>query len=1115
MRILPDPLRSPAARTLIVPADFFVLWTPLLSLDEFLAWGEDLAAPRAAEGALLEALQGDRVRLRERLAGAFARPEVEEALRLAAPGLHGALTHWRREPEGKRGQKVERALVRFFARLCAQPVARGLLGGFSQGQTTRGRETRLRLQERARYRRHSRLEIESLCTLAEALGRSAALQEQLTYRCNDTLHIGATQVRCAVAGREGGQRSYRLLATERTDYLVATLERARAGARRADLVAALVAMDEEISPEEAAGYVAALVDAQLLVADLSPPVTGAAPHVALAEVLGGHTETQAVAAELRSVAATLDAIDAGGWQVAPAHAEALSRGLMTLATHAGLPPSPVPGPWIRVDLVKPGEDVRLGRGPLDEMRRGVELLRHLGPAEDGLQRFRERFVMRYGDEEVPLLAVLDEEAGIGFGAPEASEAGGEPLIAGLQFTGTGTGAAQAQRLTSRHTFLLEKVSGALGRGERVIELGKRGSRDLEQLATRDPLPLPAAFAVLATLAASSEEALAAGHFQILLEEVSGPSGAQRLCRLCHADRALAAAVERHLRAEEARRPEAIFAEVVHLPDGGAEGRPGGLAAGHMVRPLLRGYEIPLLGASGAPPERQLALADLHVSVLGERVVLRSRRLGREVLPRVTAGSKGMAGAAAHHLGLYRFLCALEQQGVAAALSFDWGPLAAMPFLPRVVSGRLVLARARWRMEGTRQRALLARSLDERYRAVQALRAERGLPRHVALVEAGGELLVDLDNALSVESLVQRLRHLRERAATLMEPWPPVDAVCARGPEGRFVHRLIVPFTVRAAQVPEGPERSLRTTPAVLTVPRRLPPGSDWLGVKIYTGTAGVDEVLREVVAPVVAAADGAQALQRWFFVRYIDSAWHLRVRFHGAPEALLGEVRRHLLAALEPLHAAGRVHRVELDTYDREVDRYGGSEGLLLAERIFHADSEAVLGIVDTLSGDEGAQARWQLAVVGIARLLGDLGLGPEEQLTLLDELRRDFAARLQVDARLVRQLGQRYRQERPALEALLAASAAGEMPGVMIDEAHPLAPGLSLLARRSAAIAPTAAELQGLARAGQLTHAVPKLAMSYVHMFANRLLRTSALAQELVIYDFLARLGREHRARK
>jgi hypothetical protein len=68
------------------------------------------------------------------------------------------------------------------------------------------------------------------------------------------------------------------------------------------------------------------------------------------------------------------------------------------------------------------------------------------------------------------------------------------------------------------------------------------------------------------------------------------------------------------------------------------------------------------------------------------VVLRSARLGCEVLPRLTTRNF----AASH--GVYRF-CALQEQGVASAVGWDWGPLYGSAFLPRVVYGRLVLARA--------------------------------------------------------------------------------------------------------------------------------------------------------------------------------------------------------------------------------------------------------------------------------------------------------------------------------------------------------------------------------------------------------------------------------------
>jgi hypothetical protein len=50
-------------------------------------------------------------------------------------------------------------------------------------------------------------------------------------------------------------------------------------------------------------------------------------------------------------------------------------------------------------------------------------------------------------------------------------------------------------------------------------------------------------------------------------------------------------------------------------------------------------------------------------------------------------------------------------------------------------------------------------------------------------------------------------------------------------------------------------------------------------------------------------------------------------------------------------------------------------------------------------------------------------------------------------------------------------------------------------------------AELKSCARAGRLSLALTELAPSYLHMHANRLLRSAHRPQELVLYDFLARL--------
>jgi hypothetical protein len=266
--------------------------------------------------------------------------------------------------------------------------------------------------------------------------------------------------------------------------------------------------------------------------------------------------------------------------------------------------------------------------------------------------------------------------------------------------------------------------------------------DLQALSNPDPPPLPDAFAVTASLIAASAEAVDAGDYRFLLSRCHGPSGARMLGRFCHGEPRLQAMVKAHLRAEEELRPGCVFAEVVHLP----EGRQGNI----LCRPLLRGYEIPFLGASGAPAERQIPVQDLLVSVVDDRVVLRSRRLDREVVPRLTSAHNYNRG-----LSLYRFLCKLQDQD-AGDRGWSWGSLDRPPFLPRVRRGRQVLARARWQFEAGDFKPVLDARGAEAHRALRNFRASFNLPRQVMLADGDNELPVDLALDVSGRGGVTRL-----------------------------------------------------------------------------------------------------------------------------------------------------------------------------------------------------------------------------------------------------------------------------------------------------------------------------------------------------------------------
>jgi thiopeptide-type bacteriocin biosynthesis protein len=1135
------------------PAHFFALRTPLLPFARLLAWSEGLTLPAANPETLPQALAADRARLRAFLRDQLAHPVINEAIFVASPDLHTGLTHWLADPTSEKGLRAERSLVRYFARMAGRATPFGLFSGCSLGMipdkkigrqgdketlapsvaegrregegrddsAIRNSHSTFTLAPQSCYQRHTRLDMDYLFALCETLGRDPAIRSGLSYFPNSSLYRLAGQYRYAEARLNGKVRDYHLVVIEANDYLDATLHQAARGATPSTLAAALVADDPEINIDEAEGYIHELIDSQVLVSQLTPAVTGREPIHGLIDTL--EQAKPEIARSLQTANQALSALDKAGLGAEPAVYLAIAEQLRRLPTPVEL------GRLFQVDMVKPMQAARVSGAVLAEMQRGIALLQRITPTpgEDALSRFRERFVARYEGRQMPLLEVLDEEMGIGFRTEQGSDHA--PLLGGLHFP-----AAPSQPSTpwgQRQQWLLRKVAAAWQRGSTQIELSEP---EIDLLANPTPRPLPNSFALMTTVAARSPAALAEGDFTILLDGVNGPSGAKLLGRFCHGDPALQAQVEAYLAAEANADPAALYAEIVHLP----EGRIGNV----LCRPVLRHYEILYLGQSGADPECQIPVSDLLVSVVKGEIQLHSQRLGRRVIPRLTTAHNFVLRGQ----GVYMFLCSLQSQGVMPGLRWEWGALESADFLPRISHKRLVLARARWRMNKDEIVQLGKLKDAELFRSVQEWRKRRHLPRFVVLTDADNELPVDLDNILSIESFIDTIKNRSE--AILHELFPGPDELCASGPEGAFVHELVVPFlrTVDQETRREGdketgrqgdretrrqgdsslrtphsalhtphsalrtPHSALRTPHSALPIPhspcRSFPPGSEWLYAKLYTGAATADRVLTEVIAPVVRQAVATGAATQWFFIRYGDPDWHLRVRMQGDPARLLGEVLPHLHAAAAPWLADRRIWKLQLDTYEQEVERYGGAAAMALAERLFHTDSEAVLAIVERLEGDAGAEARWRLTYAGLDMLLDDLGFDLAAKQRLMRRARDSFQHEFRADSNLRSQLGEKHRTVRADLAQLLDPSQ---------NEQHPFAPGIVLFQQRSAALHPIVTALRTVEAAGHLNAPLAEIAWSYLHMHANRLLRSAQRSQELVLYELLDRHYSSQQARQ
>ncbi|HVH12658.1 MAG TPA: thiopeptide-type bacteriocin biosynthesis protein, partial [Longimicrobium sp.] len=250
-------------------------------------------------------------------------------------------------------------------------------------------------------------------------------------------------------------------------------------------------------------------------------------------------------------------------------------------------------------------------------------------------------------------------------------------------------------------------------------------------------------------------------------------------------------------------------------------------------------------------------------------------------------------------------------------------------------------------------------------------------------------------------------------------------------------------------------------------------------------------VLREVVAPVVRQARAELPLRGWFFLRYADPDFHIRLRFRTDPRAVPRLVEL-LGAAAAPAVASGRLARLVYDTYLPEVERYGGPEAIGIAEAVFSRDSDAALALV---ADDEASALREAprdlAALAGIDRLHADAEMALDDRISLLERVLGDVPA-------AVRQTrSMEFRQCRAAVTRML-----GEGED---DASRAVA---ALLAARSAGLRPLLARLRALESAGELQTPFENVLLSLSHMWVNRTVADGA-AIEPLLYDRLYRAYR------
>jgi thiopeptide-type bacteriocin biosynthesis protein len=879
-----------------------------------------------------------------------------------------------------------------------------------------------------------------------------------------------------------------------------------------DLVESVLEVVDGATPEMAERLIDDMCELTfLVVTDLRPALTGTSAIDRTADLLGGSPDTADAAKALRHLELAGIAWSRGGGM-------SDADGYLGIEAQARRAGPGLAGPAFHVDSALPLTGRGVSGVVAEEAVRAAELLLRISPNPRGLphvSRYRQRFAARYGpDRLVPLLEMLDPEVGLG---PMGS---------------AGRGAVDASLSPQRAQVLLDVACRALRERVRSVDLTADLVSRLET-SVLDPATLPSSLDLYALVCARTAEDVDAGDFELVVgPNVGATAAARNLGRFMYLLEPDAyASVERVVRAEESANPEAVWAEVLYEP------RKGRLA-NVMVRPSFREYQI-VVGATPDLPDKHLIHPDeLLVGVRRGRFFVHWPEVGKDVV--ATAGHMVNSAQAPEAA---RFLLEAGRDEGPQLSAFDWGPARGFPFLPRVQAGRVVLRPAQWRLSagvlggGSRrsaQNADLAKWLRD-----------WDVPRHVHLSQGDVRLQLDLEDEEQQAELLAELNRPGSAApVVLQEVLPAPEDNWTPGPGGHFVAELVVSMTLRRggrgtvrrqeglgrtggvgrssppwrltaadnrSEGGESPGLGRAVTPGVAAatpkvdidrpqtastfvagaadpVPRLCPPGSEWLYLKLYGPRSDEEDLL---VGPVLHFASQARAdglAEDWFYIRYSDPDPHLRVRFRADPERLARELLPRASQWSAELVHQGRCQRISFDTYEREIERYGGAAAIRVAEDVFCADSILTARLSNPQLSLPQPVDRIALAVLTVDDLLEALALPTEDRL--------DWYRSQVTDSRIA---GPDYRRRNRALRPLIANPC-------LLGETADGRLVLELLAERRPTLRSAAERFADIELTGKLSADRNSLLRNFVHLHCNRLLGTDWSTEQLVI-GLLARL--------
>ncbi len=600
----------------------------------------------------------------------------------------------------------------------------------------------------------------------------------------------------------------------------------------------------------------------------------------------------------------------------------------------------------RIGLIKPVVDKEyiIAERPLVKGEINQDLLKHIPELLDKLQsitpinknqrlqQFISQFSRKFEQVEIPLMIALDPELGVGYDDLEQSS-GADDFINKL---------IKYKNKESSNEIVISTI---------MNEVGKQGvpilnSIDLSLFETgnnskKTELPLPNTLSILCSFADE----------KVILEHAGGSCANALLGRFTIAMDNIESISKELARSEAAANKDVLFFDIGYISENKVDNI--------NRRKSIYDHQVNILTYDTT--EGPLALDDLYLSVHGEDLVLRSRKLNKRLIPRLASAYNFQRS----DLSVFKLLSDLQNQSLQVDLNFSIKRIIpGLDYYPRVVFKNIIISSRSWRLS--------YKNAGRDIASFKSVLAVMGICQFVKTGLADQTLCFNIYEEKDLAILYDIIQ--REKSIQVEEVIIPQNSIVKDSDSKPYQAEFII--SVYHEEKNYNGINSWNTHTEIETQKVFLP-GDQWLYFEIFCHEYRADMLLCNNIAAFLDA--NKKRIYAWFFIRYHENGQHLRlrIRLNHYSDAFI--ITRSLTKHLEYEINCGLISDIAIKTYFREVERYG-ADLIDVVEVHFAIDSTYVLNLLQDI---KSSIEKYMLCIEAIKQveLAGIFGAIEFEQL--------------------------------------------------------------------------------------------------------------------------------------